>query len=68
MDSKRADFWTMGWRYDVMERWAIVNVNLQYKIPKNVKTEQQIKDFVNEVELPDNYLVDSVEFVKVVEE
>jgi hypothetical protein len=51
-----------------MTRWAVVNVNLQYEIPDGKKTDEEIKEFVENVELPENYIEDSFEFVKVVDE
>jgi hypothetical protein len=47
------------------KRWAIVTVNLQYEIPDNVLTNEAIKEFVANVELPGNYVEDTFDFVKV---
>lgn len=47
------------------KRYAIVNVNLQYEVPENVKSDEQIKEFIENVELPKEYVSDSFEFVKV---
>jgi len=49
-----------------MERIAIVNVNLKYLLPKGVTTEEEIVDFIENVELPKEYVEDSYEFVKIV--
>ena len=51
-----------------MNRVAIVNVNLQYEIPDNVKTERDLMEFVENVELPKEYITGSFEFVKIAEE
>ena len=45
-------------------RLAIVNVNLQYPIPDGVDTEA----YVQNLELPEQYISDSLELVKVIEE
>ena len=46
------------------KRFGIVNVNLEYEIPKG----QKVKDFLFNVELPKEYVEDSFEFVKVITE
>lgn len=51
-----------------MKRLAIVNVNLEFEIPENVKTDREIQKFVENVELPDEYVTGSIEFVKVFDE
>ena len=43
---------------------AIINVNLEYKFPKET-TEEEIKTFLYNVELPKEYVEDSFEFVKI---
>ena len=48
-----------------MKKLAIVNVNLQFEILENCKTDQDILEFVENVELPKEYIEDSFEFVKV---
>lgn len=47
---------------------AIININLEFEYPKDCITEQQKKEFLENVELPSNYVVDSFEFVKDVQE
>ncbi len=47
---------------------AIVNVNLEFELPKENMTEEEIQIFIENVELPKEYVIDSFEFVKVVEE
>lgn len=47
------------------KRVVIVNVNLEYELPDNVKTEEEIRNFYENVELPKEYVEDSFEFVKV---
>ena len=42
---------------------AIINVNLEYQFPDN-SSEEAIKDFLQNVELPSNYVEDSFEYVK----
>lgn len=49
------------------KRFAIVNVNLQFEIPKNVK-DDDIKDYLANVELPKEYVEDSFDFVKLCDE
>lgn len=51
-----------------MVRYAIVNVNLQYEIPDNCKTEEEIQEFTENIELPKEYVEDSFELEKIVEE
>ena len=46
------------------KRIGIVNVNLQYEIPKG----EDVKNYLANVELPKEYVCDSYQFVKVVEE
>ena len=50
------------------KRYAIININVQYELPENVRTDEQIQDFVENVEVPKEYVEDSFEFVKVVTE
>lgn len=47
-------------------RLAIINVNIEYEIPDNCKTDQEIAEFVENVELPKEYVEGSFEFVKVI--
>jgi hypothetical protein len=47
-----------------MKRIAIVNVNLEYEIPKNVK-DDDVETYMENVELPKEYVEGSYEFVKV---
>lgn len=47
------------------KRIAIININLEYEIPKNLTTKKQVKDFVFNKELPSNYQENSFKFVKV---
>ena len=46
---------------------AIVNVNLQIPCP-NCKTNEEVENFAENYELPKEYVEDSYELVKVVEE
>jgi len=48
------------------KRIGIVNVNLEYEIPTNYKGTD--KEFLENVELPKEYVTDSFEIVKVVVE
>lgn len=48
-------------------RIGIVNVNLQYKF-KDSTTDDEIEDFLANVELPKEYVEDSFDFVKIVNE
>lgn len=43
------------------KRLAIVNLNLEFEIPNN----KDVEEFLMEVKLPKNYVVDSMELVKV---
>jgi len=45
---------------------VIVNVNLEYKVEAN--TEQEAIEFVENVELPKEYVEDSFDIVKVIDE
>ena len=45
---------------------AIVNINLEYEFSKDT-TEEEIKKFLYNVKLPENYIEDSFEFVKILE-
>jgi len=49
------------------KRFAIVNVNLEFEIPKNVK-DDDVEDYLANVELPKEYVEDSFEFVKLCDE
>ena len=49
------------------KRFAIVNVNLEFEIPKNVK-DDDVEDYLANVELPKEYIEDSFEFVKLCDE
>lgn len=46
---------------------AIINVNLEYEFPKET-TEEQIKTFLHNVKLPENYISESFDLVKIIEE
>lgn len=50
------------------KRYAIININIEYELPENVRTDEQIQDFVENVEVPKEYVEGSFEFVKVVTE
>ena len=43
---------------------AIINVNLEYNFSDNM-SEQEIKDELENIELPSEYVCDSYEFVKI---
>jgi len=45
---------------------VIVNVNLEYKV--GAEDEDEAREIVNSVELPKEYVEDSFEFVKAIEE
>lgn len=47
-----------------MKRIGIINVNLEYEIPEGKNPEEYLQN----IELPKQYVEDSYEFVKVVEE
>jgi hypothetical protein len=49
------------------KRFAIVNVNLEFEIPKNIK-DDDVEDYLANVELPREYVEDSFEFVKLCDE
>ena len=49
-----------------MRKTVIVNVNLQYIF--DAETDEEAKDMVMEVELPAQYVEDSFEIVKVINE
>jgi hypothetical protein len=49
------------------KRIAIVNVNLQYEIPDYVK-DVDVNDYLFGVELPEEYVEDSFELVKIIKE
>jgi hypothetical protein len=46
---------------------GIINVNLQYKFPDNTPDEE-IENFLQNVELPAEYVEDSFDFVKIEKE
>ena len=46
---------------------SIINVDLQYEFP-NDYTDEEIKNFLADVELPKEYVEDSFDFVKIVNE
>ena len=50
----------------IEEKIAIININLEYKFSKDT-TEEKIKKFLHNVELPENYIDESFEFVKIIE-
>lgn len=50
-----------------MKRIAIVSINMEYELPDSIKTEEQLEEFLHEVDLPENYIEDSFEFVKVID-
>lgn len=49
-----------------MRKLGIVNVNLQYEIPKDYEGTDE--EFLENVELPKEYVEDSFEIVKIVKE
>lgn len=50
------------------KRYAIVNINLEYELPDDVRTEEEIQEFIENVELPSEYVSDSFEYVKTITE
>ena len=46
---------------------GIINVNLQYEFPDDY-TDKEIENFLANVDLPDEYVEDSFDFVKIVNE
>ena len=46
---------------------AILNINIEVEYPKDCLTEEQKEVFLQNVELPSNYIEDSFEFVKEVD-
>jgi len=46
-------------------RKLIINCQLEYEIPENLKTEEEIIDFGEDVELPKEYVTDSFELRRV---
>ena len=46
---------------------AIININIEIEYPKDCITEEEKELFLQEVDLPDNYVGDSFDFVKEVE-
>ena len=46
---------------------AVINVNLEYEFSDNM-TDEEIELAMQEIELPKEYICDSYEFVKIVEE
>lgn len=48
-------------------KYAIVNVNLEIPVPDNA-TDEQAQDIAENYELPKEYVSDSYEFIKVVNE
>ncbi len=49
-----------------MKRMLIINVNLEYELPDNVKTASDLEDYYMDIELPKEYVEDSFEFQKVI--
>jgi len=49
------------------KRKVIVSVNLEFDIPDDIITEEETNDYICDVDLPDNYVEDSFEIVKVME-
>jgi hypothetical protein len=50
-------------------RKAILNINIEVSIPENIKAgSKEEQEFLAECELPDNYVSDSVDLVKIIEE
>jgi len=47
---------------------VIVNINLEIVCPEKVKTDEQAIEFAENYELPTNYVEDSFEIVKILEE
>ena len=57
-----------------MKKLGIVNVNLEYVIPEDVYTglsdedaEKAVENYLENIELPDNYVEDSFEIVKTID-
>ncbi len=48
-------------------RYAICNINIQIPVPDNA-TDEEIENIVSNYELPHEYVEDSFEFEKVVDE
>jgi hypothetical protein len=48
-------------------RYAICNINIQIPIPLEA-TEEEIQNIIENYELPNSYVEDSFDFIKVVEE
>lgn len=48
-------------------RLAIVNINIQIPVPDDA-TDDEVQEIIENYELPSEYVEDSFEFVKVVEE
>lgn len=46
---------------------AIVNINLEYKFDDNV-SDEEIQEYIENVELPNEYVEDSFELVKIMKE
>jgi len=46
------------------KRIVVVNVNLQFDLPDNIKSHSALEEFLMEVELPTNYIEGSAEYVK----
>ena len=51
-----------------MKKKLIISVNLEYDLPDNIKTFGQVDDFMLEIPLPENYVEDTIDFVKVWDE
>lgn len=41
----------------------MINVNLQFDLPDKIRNESELEEFLAEVELPENYVEDSAEYV-----
>ena len=53
-------------RKDNMKR-AIVNINVEFEFPDEV-SDEEIEKQMMEVDLPDNYVSESIELVKIIKE
>ena len=49
------------------KRIVICNINIEVEVPKN-STEEEAREIASDCELPDNYVTNSFEIVKVVDE
>ncbi len=52
-----------------MTKYVIVNVNLEFKMPEGMDEDgDDFQDWLLDIELPDSYVSDSFEFVKIYNE